>query len=156
MIIDQSLPSKMKVSAVVAEMILSSNVNLQALYDTTGIEITDKFVEEICESNSKILHLKLNSCAKLTDFSLVAIGKHCKNLRSVSFGGCTNVGLVGLRSLAMNCRRLRSIDFVGYAIDDPGLRIIAASLDMLESIDLSGCDCITDRGLSQIASYLSP
>ncbi len=148
---DEYLPSKMKVSAVAAEMMLSSEVNLQALHQATGVEITDQVVEEICEANSRIIKLNLTSCKKISDFSLVVVGNQCKELQSISFGGCENVRHVGLRSLAMNCRLLRSIDFVGYDIDDPGLRIIAASLDKLEDLFLTGCSSITDRGLSQIA-----
>jgi hypothetical protein len=151
MLDDVSLPAKMKVSAVAAEIMISCNVNLEVLNEATGLEITDQVVGAICASNSKINHLKLNSCKYLTDFSLVTIGKHCKDLQSISFGGCTNIRLVGLRSLAMNCRLLRSIDFAGYCIDDTGLRIIAASLDQLENLDLTGCTSVTDRGLSQVA-----
>lgn len=147
----ETLPTKMQESAVVAEMMIRQDVNFQALYEATGVQITDDLVEEICEANSAITKIQLNSCNKLTDFSLVSIGRCCQNLQSISLGGCINIGHVGLRSLAMSCRQLRSINFVGYHIDDGGLRIIAASLDRLESLDLTGCIGVTDRGLSQIA-----
>ena len=147
----ETLPSKMKVSAVTAEMMIRTDVDLEGFYEATGVEITDQIVQCICESNSSILNLKLNSCRLLSDFSLVSIGRCCKNLQSISLGGCINVGHVGLRSLAMHCRLLQSIDFVGYHIDDAGLRIIAASLNQLVSLNLNGCSSITDRGLSQVA-----
>lgn len=148
---DEKLPTKMKFSAVAAEMMINRHVDMSALNEATGIEITDMVVKEICKANPLINSLKLDSCSVITDFSLVDVGRYCKRLEHISLPGCTRVKLVGLRSLAISCRCLRSIDFEGYDIDDSGLRIIAASLNKLERINLTHCDSITDRGLSQIA-----
>ena len=148
---NDTLPPKMRFSAVAAEMMINNHVNLFALHEATGIEISDFVVKEICKANPSIKSLKLDSCHVLTDFSLVDVGRYCKRLEHISLRGCVNVKLVGLRSLAMNCRCLRSIDFEGYDIDDSGLRIIAASLNNLEYLNLTNCNSITDRGLSQVA-----
>ncbi len=148
---NDTLPTKMKFSAVAAEMMINKRVDFFTLHEATGIEITDVVVKEICKANPSIKSIKLDSCNKVTDFSLVDIGRYCKGLEHISLKGCSNVRLVGLRSIAMNCRNLRSIDFQGYDIDDAGLRIVAASLNKLESLNLTNCISITDRGLSQVA-----
>ena len=146
-----ALPTQMSAAAVIAEMMLRSDIDFQVLNDAAGIEVSDRVVKKICETNPTITKLSLNSCMWLTDFSMVSIGKHCKNLQAISLSGCNGIGRVGLRSIALSCSNLCSVNLSGYCVDDGGLRILASSLNKLETLDLTGCSSVTDRGLSQIA-----
>jgi len=128
-----------------------NEVDLDAISKVSGVKITDKIVRDICEAKSDVLTLNMTSCGDVTDLGLVSVGKHWKNLQAVTLAGCEQISHVGLRSLALNCRKLQTISFVDYAIDDHGLRIIAANLMSLEHIHLTGCQKVTDRGLSEIA-----
>ena len=131
-------------------MVLDTEIDLEAIATIGRITITDKVVNNICESRSDVTVLNLSSCGAVTDLALNSIGKHWKGLEEVSLGGCKNITHVGLRSLALNCRQLKRISFVDYRIDDAGLRIVGANLMNLEYISLSGCRKVSDRGLSEI------
>ncbi len=121
--------------------------------DENGLprKITDKVMRNLYQMEKDVKSLNLSSCDAITDLGFVPLGKYWPNLESICLGGCKNITVVGLRSLALNCRKIRRISFVDYEIDDAGLRIIAASLVDLETIDLTGCLKVTDRGLSEIA-----
>ncbi len=114
-------------------------------------KITDTVLRNLYQMEKDVKSLNLSSCDAITDLGFVPLGTYWPNLESIWLGGCKKITVVGLRSLALNCRKLRRISFVGYDVDDAGLRIIAASLVDLQCIDLSGCQMVTDRGLSEIA-----
>lgn len=149
--------SKINTSSVVTDLLLSTNVDFEALHEITGIHITDDVVHEICETNASILNINLNHCNSITDASLIDIGTYCKNVHTISLrrdGDASNhLTHVGLRSLAIHCPHIHTLDFVGSSdvIDDSSLRIVAASLKLLARLDLTGCVRVTDRGLSEVA-----
>lgn len=53
--------------------------------------------------------LDLSGCVRLTDFSLVAIGLHCRQLGGISLMNIGTFTDVGVTALAQGCSRLRRI-----------------------------------------------
>ena len=89
----------------------------------------------------------------VTDAGVVAVAAACAQLTKVGLRGCaiTDASLAALAAGADGTCRLRVLDVQTCSISDAGLRHIAR-MPQLRTLELYGCDGITDAGLQALAA----
>lgn len=128
--------------------------NLRCLNLSHCYRLTDRCAALICGSSyaSRLQELYLAYCYKLTDSGISPLIQKMASLFYLSLEGCsalTDEALIGVR----NCRNLCWINISRTCLGDTALER-CANLPRLASINLSGCQHISDRGLIRIATQL--
>ncbi len=85
---------------------------------------------------------------------VVALGRHCPRLASLS---CWTLTEAGALSLGAGCPALSQLVTVRRAnqLTDQGVRALAAGCPLLDALDVSGCEQVTDAGLVALAQGCS-
>ncbi|KAK1931811.1 F-box/LRR-repeat protein 2 [Phytophthora citrophthora] len=96
--------------------------------DVESKQISDAALEQLCRCVS--LQTLALHCIKLTDESLVAISRACRNLTKVDLSGCSRVRDDGVITITVNCPKL-------------------------QKINLTMCRRITDRSVVAMAQHAS-
>jgi len=101
----------------------------------------------------KIHELDLSDSGKwITDTSLMALG-YVTTLRSLRLTACRFVTDSGLQSLA--ALRLETLDISWTQVSDEGIASGVARCPSLTSLNLTGLDRLTDRGVASLLSLTS-
>jgi hypothetical protein len=94
----------------------------------------------------------LSGCDRITDTSLTFISKKYPNFQNINLSFCVNITAEGVKTIAQNCTTLTTLSLSHCTIGDSALLCIASSLPNIKSLALTGCNNITDTGVSKIAS----
>jgi len=95
--------------------------------------------------------LGLDSCTKLTNVGITAIGEACHGLTLLYLFGCKNVTNAGIAAFAASCRGLTHLNLRYCNISDVGVIAIAAACRELVSLDICALRTLTDDALYAIA-----
>lgn len=76
---------------------------------SNGAELTDEVAAAIGRM-SKVEHVRMGRCKKVTDLGIGCIAVGCPNLKLLCLKGCVGVTDLGVALIAVKCRRLRSLD----------------------------------------------
>ncbi|KAF7825472.1 F-box/LRR-repeat protein 3 [Senna tora] len=150
--------------------------NLVELDLSNATELRDAAVSAVAEAKN-LEKLWLARCKLITDMGIGCIAVGCKKLRLVCLKWCVGVGDLGVELIAIKCRELRSLDLSYlpitdkclspiyklqfledlvlegcFGIDDENLDVFKQGCKTLKKIDISGCENITDVGLSALTS----
>ena len=98
--------------------------------------ISDKAIMSMVNNCHNISDLNFDKC-KVSDRSLIAIGKNCKKLKSISLEECHRISDNGIGAIANNCNKLVKINLKHTGINNKGVISIANKCPNLESINLS-------------------
>eukprot|EP01032_Pedospumella_encystans_P012307 gene12307-14248_t len=125
------------------------HLNLVSLYETP---CDDALLIAVINVTSELQHLQIGKCVNITDEGLIAMAKHCPQLRSIGLDELpiTDVGLEVLTRLCPHIDNLRLNDH--ELVTDAGLLCVAKNLTELRSLDLSYCD-ITDLSLKHLTTH---
>uniref|UniRef100_K3X5P9 EF-hand domain-containing protein n=1 Tax=Globisporangium ultimum (strain ATCC 200006 / CBS 805.95 / DAOM BR144) TaxID=431595 RepID=K3X5P9_GLOUD len=101
-------------------------------------------------ANTKLTDLNLSYCTQVTDDTLVALGRHCPNLRTLRIASCPMVSDHGVQRL---------VEFVPGESEDTAdfmeNESAASRCVQLQTLDLTGCFQLTDVALSAIGQKCS-
>eukprot|EP01041_Mallomonas_annulata_P002654 gene2654-5210_t len=99
--------------------------------------------------------LDMTGCRRAQDKGIRAIAAGCPHIQRLRLSGCDSVSGVGLRALAKHCRGLSDLaltDCVRLCDADLESLHSDAMTNSLTALDLSGCQRVTDRGISSLLS----
>nr|XP_034907823.1 F-box protein At3g58530 isoform X3 [Populus alba] len=107
-------------------------------------------------SLQKLESLNLNGCQKISDKGIEAIASTCSKLKVFSIYWNVRVTDIGIKHVVENCKQIVDLNFSGCKnISDKALQLIAENYQELESLNLTRCIKLTDGGLQQILSKCS-
>ena len=106
---------------------------------------------------SYLRHLDLSNCRRVADAGLAIIGQNCPNLQELILNGCSQITDLGIQILSYNiggspnCPQLQTLNLSGTRITDQAIAYIIRFCRDIQSLDLSYCESITDKGVISIA-----
>ncbi|XP_026530649.1 LOW QUALITY PROTEIN: uncharacterized protein LOC113416787 [Notechis scutatus] len=108
--------------------------------NVTGLEMMrDSLVHYIVKC-PKLDCLVLNSCAHITDISLIEISRDLPGIRYLDVNGCKDVSDIGVQALARNCHKLSYLDLSSTATSKRGVCLLANfCFNTLKCLKLSFC-----------------
>ena len=96
--------------------------------------------------------LSLHNCP-ITDASLLAVGAHCTELRTLSLYRCDRVTDAGVTALVWDCSELQSCFLNGCnQITDASVEALASQCAELDVASFCDCPNITDAGVLKLAT----
>ncbi|KAL9362841.1 hypothetical protein Peur_045626 [Populus x canadensis] len=108
------------------------------------------------DSLQKLESLNLNGCQKISDKGIEAITSTCSKLKVFSIYWNVRVTDIGIKHVVENCKQIVDLNLSGCKnISDKALQLIAENYQELESLNLTRCIKLTDGGLQQILSKCS-
>lgn len=94
----------------------------------------------LADGCTKLTHLNLADCIRITDVGLVILAARCPKLTHLNLAGCSHVTGAGLASMADGCPKLTHLNLAGcIRITGADLAILADGCHELTHLDLSGC-----------------
>lgn len=150
------------------------NMNLRYLRLDGCSRITDESVIVLARGCIYLEELSMRRCYKVGDKSVRAIGHHCHQLRKLNIASCNKVSDHGVEGLVIGCLCLTDIDLSNVRLTDRSMRLFARyskrlvnmsfqncfritdsavlelfqQCNLIEKIDLKGCDQVTDAVLN--------
>lgn len=116
----------------------------------------DACVIRVSAAGDKLRAMSMAGCARITDLALAALGDTCHELRDLDISAGPAYTDSGLISLARGVPQLRRLVLknpkLSYRITDDFLSLAAEKCPLLEHLDLTGCDAITDVGVRWLAA----
>ncbi|GFO41641.1 F-box/lrr-repeat protein 20 [Plakobranchus ocellatus] len=105
------------------------------------------------EHCTNLKRLCLGSCNKLTDSAMITLSAHLGRIEELDLRGCKNVKNDCIRKIVRNCPRLSKLVLANCPhISDLALTEIATHLKTtLRTLELCGCNNVTDQGLITLA-----
>ncbi|KAJ1452527.1 hypothetical protein M885DRAFT_589059 [Pelagophyceae sp. CCMP2097] len=105
---------------------------------------------------SSLRHLDVSHCALLTDADCGALAKHCPQLKALSLADCRQTGDEACVVIAGACAGLEVLDLsrteLPHRVSDVALLAVAEGCGKaLRELNLQGCACVTDVGVSWLA-----
>lgn len=94
--------------------------------------------------------LNLSLCNQIGDEELALITEAVPGLISIDISGCKRISEAGLFNLIQMAPRLSFLAMGRLAVSDKFLAELANRLRLLESLDLTHCDNLTERSLSDL------
>eukprot|EP00937_MAST-01D_sp_MAST-1D-sp2_P007214 g7214.t1 len=101
-----------------------------------------------------LLEVDISSCEQACDKMCHTLGRHCRQLHTVSLAEDVLVTDRGVMHLAHGCKRLTSLNLTNCAgVGDPSLMALcdARLVPGLSVLELSGCAEVTDTGVSWLS-----
>ncbi|ETE64956.1 hypothetical protein L345_09276, partial [Ophiophagus hannah] len=89
--------------------------------NVTGLEMMRDSLVRCILKCPKLDCLVLNSCAHITDISLIEISRDLPGIRYLDVNGCKDVSDIGVQALARNCHKLSYLDLSSTAISKRGI-----------------------------------
>ncbi|KAG6770263.1 hypothetical protein POTOM_025939 [Populus tomentosa] len=130
-------------------------INLEFAQDIED-EHLDVLQSKCFVSLQKLESLNLNGCQKISDKGIEAITSTCSKLKVFSIYWNVRVTDIGIKHVVENCKQIVDLNFSGCKnISDKALQLIAENYQELESLNLTRCIKLTDGGLQQILSKCS-
>ena len=114
--------------------------------------LTDDAVESLATLCCGLTYVDLSECALLTDVSICHLADSCRDLADLSLGGCTNISDSSVWELASSHPELHSLNVAFCQVDDSGVCALAECCHKLATVDLCGCNGITDASAKALAA----
>ncbi|TMW57055.1 hypothetical protein Poli38472_002980 [Pythium oligandrum] len=149
--------------------------NLYLVSDGSNRDFGLEGLQAIAKGCTSIKELNLSGCFQLVERALIALGSSCTKIKKLNLKACPRVTLLAVNALLHGCPTLTSLNLSGVQlcnnamlaaiashgvalkelcvaqcdkISDPGLWHLARRADQFETLDLSGCNLLTDIGLN--------
>lgn len=113
-------------------------------------KISDASVVSVAQKcKLHVEHLNLYLCSKITDKSVIAIGKNCLNIQYLNLFYCKLLRDEGITALAHKCAKLRFLNLSACAkITDRSVEALAVGCSALEVLNLSKCLKVTNASVA--------
>jgi len=159
-------PDKASLSGLVEVMQQCPNLTTLSLAWCRHLEDEDLQAITLCcpnqETNqswkmSQLRHLDLSNCPGVTDAGLAIIGQNCPNLQGLNLNGCSHITDNGTQVLTYNIggspnfKQLQTLSLSGTKITDQSIGYIIRFCRDVQSLNLSHCESVTDKGIVSIA-----
>ncbi|KAL7553593.1 hypothetical protein ACHAWF_016896 [Thalassiosira exigua] len=112
---------------------------------------------KIFEGCKRLRSLDISFCAFVTDQEIKVLAESAQELRQLNLRECKLVSDVGLSFLSQSCPNLSEVNIrrsdMPFRITDVALLQIGQACQSLLSINLHGCEMISDTGLSWLSSW---
>lgn len=157
-LVDINFSKCKKIPSDAIHLLLRSAMNLQRL-NLSFMDVTDEAfkAEQADQLNGfytmgkELRALDLTHC-KITDASLFAMARHCRQLEELKLSSCNKISDVGVEMLVSSCVNLRELDLnnCGF-VTDRGVSAVGTFGKRLERLNLSWCMNITDKCIVDLA-----
>lgn len=150
-----------KIQSEAIRVLLRSATSLRRL-NLSFMDITDAaFTSEqdgaldqangLCAVGRSLRSIDLTHC-RITDATLFALAKHCRNLEEVKLSSCSEITDVGVERLLRSCIYLRELDLNNCPlVMDRGVSAVGMHGKRLRRLNLSWCMNITDKCIVDLA-----
>lgn len=151
-----------KIQSGAIRLLLRSATSLQRL-NLSFMDLTDAaFLAEpqseqsasggvFCAVGRSLRSIDLTHC-KITDATLFALAKHCRQLEEVKLSSCSEITDAGVEMLLRSCARLRELDLNNCPlVMDRGVSAVGVHGKRLRRLNLSWCMNITDKCIADLA-----
>ena len=112
---------------------------------------------KIFESCKRLQSLDISFCTLVTDQEMKVLADNASDLRQLNLRDCKLLSDVGLSYIALGCLSLTEINLrrseMPFRITDVALLQLGQSCRALVSINLHGCEMISDTGLSWLSGW---
>lgn len=144
---------------------LAKGSSLKSVSLTSCDNLNDVMFEAFCARLDGLIHLDLSRCTTIGDSSVRAATRFCgqRTLVSLKLMGCASItseacgwmaGVIGHHSPRL--RRIQSLDLsCCNQIDDRGLQFLAKGCKTLRYLNLSFCPQLTSKGLCHLSKGCS-
>lgn len=121
----------------------------------SGQRVTDNGVCDIAQSCPFLRRLDISMCGEITDAALESLALHCADIRILScsrrVGTAPRLTDRGVEAIARGCRQLSSLDLEGCeGVSDSTLHTLATRCFELRELDVRECPLLTDTGLAAV------
>ncbi|GMH88698.1 hypothetical protein TrVE_jg986 [Triparma verrucosa] len=114
---------------------------------------------KVFEGCRKLEVLDVSYCTKIGDGEIKSLAEKCNVLRSVNLKECKQVSDVGILAVSQGCTGLEELDLsrseLQFKITDVSLLALSERSEILNKLNLNGCEMVTDAGLSWLAKGCS-
>lgn len=120
-------------------------------------EFGDRALKEIGTFCTMLTHLDFSGCKRVEDQGIRAVALGCTNLKQLCVSGCELLTNASIIALCKQSRYLETLFLSGYKqLTDGDLEFLngCAFQKNITSLDLNGCNKITDRGVGAICHAL--
>lgn len=113
-------------------------------------DISDIGIGYLAEGGSRVTHLDLSFCSRVTDDSLIHISQGLFQLQNLSLCNC-NVSDEGISKMVRTCHEIDTLN-LGQCrmLTNQSIETIAQHLKRIKEIDLYGCPRITPSALQRL------
>ena len=136
------------------------------------------FCIQVCEGCPELEEIIIDQCAKLTNETLVHLGRHSRMLKYISATSITNITDEGVLALLQGCQQIQTLrlplcgltgqsvryvgqhgtkitylDIRGVTLEDNHIHYLVMSLTKVETLNLGLCFNLTDVSVTEIAKY---
>eukprot|EP00927_Polykrikos_kofoidii_P077585 TRINITY_DN74517_c0_g1_i1.p1 TRINITY_DN74517_c0_g1~~TRINITY_DN74517_c0_g1_i1.p1 ORF type:complete len:508 (+),score=82.31 TRINITY_DN74517_c0_g1_i1:69-1592(+) len=126
---------------------------LTELYLCGCTKISDSGMLALSAANPNIVVLSLRLVGEsLTDDCVARCLRCLKRARTIDLGGCRHFGRQTALAIARYCECAEDLSFMMNDVGDGQLQRLFARCRHLRRLDLSGCQLITDEGISYVTS----
>lgn len=112
---------------------------------------------KIFESCKRLQSLDISFCTLVTDQEMKVLADNASDLRQLNLRDCKLISDVGLSYIALGCLSLTEINLrrseMPFRITDVALLQLGQSCKALVSINLHGCEMVSDTGLSWLSGW---
>ncbi|GAX84037.1 hypothetical protein CEUSTIGMA_g11461.t1 [Chlamydomonas eustigma] len=135
---------------------LGSLNSLEHLELTGCVQVCDsQLLRAVSGSSQKLKSLRLNNCMQLSGEGVVAAARACPNLEVFCLRALSLVDL-HLEALSKNTHHLLELNLnSNHAITDVGLQPLLAANPQLQTLEIEGLYCVSDRLIAHLP-YLVP
>ena len=128
---------------------ISETTTLQVAESTAAAEA------EVVARFPKLTHVNLRGCIELTDVSIKAIAKYCKDLTHLDVSMCNNLTDASITAIAQNCPSFTYLDVSGCSnLTSTSIIEIAKHCTRLTYLSVDSCMNLTDASITAIAQAL--
>lgn len=129
--------------------------NLESLSVSDCALVGDQGIMSLVSSSTKLTKVKLQA-VKVTDNTLAAIGRYCKNLTELTFVNLQNVTEKGFQVLGSSSgmQKLKLLSVTSRSgLTDSGLESIGQGCPSVKTVSFRKCEFLSDRGLKAFTKY---
>ena len=127
--------------------------------DMSGcVRLTDSALQQIVSCCQRLRCLYVRRCSLITDRALQSVATHCHTLTDISVAECTRVTDAGIVLLAVHLAQSLAHLSVAHCplVGDRALACLAERCRRLRYVNARGCDRVSDRGVTSLATSRRP
>lgn len=112
--------------------------------------ITDCTIDAFAAHCPQLRKLEIRHCCKISCEAMVNLARCCHNMQNLDLSYCAGVEDHLIFQLVESCPYLKQLHINSGEVTDASIIALAAAFPRLQSLDLSGCECLTDAAVLQV------
>jgi len=112
--------------------------------------VTDQKFELFLPLFSDSKEVDLEGCDRITDHSINIVAKRHPGITSLNLAWCHYITIASIKNIIQGCPHITSLNLSYTNIDDQALIAIAASYPSIKTLNLQGCQHLSDNGIGKL------